>query len=216
MIDLHTHTFFSDGELVPSELVRRAEVIGYNAIAITDHVDESNLESVVTKISDVAEKLNKVQPVKVIAGVELTHTPPQTIADLTARAREMGAKLIVVHGETLVEPVKEGTNRAAIEAGVDIVAHPGLISPEEVSMAKERGVYLEITTRRGHSLSNGHVAKLAGEIGALLVVNTDTHSPGDLVTIEFAKSALKASGLSDDAVNCALKNSGNIVERVSR
>ena len=30
MIDLHTHTLFSDGELLPSELVRRAEaVLGY-------------------------------------------------------------------------------------------------------------------------------------------------------------------------------------------
>ncbi len=42
MIDLHTHSFFSDGELIPSELIRRAEAIGYKAIAITDHVDSSN------------------------------------------------------------------------------------------------------------------------------------------------------------------------------
>ncbi|RLD98934.1 MAG: PHP domain-containing protein, partial [Aquificota bacterium] len=26
MVDLHTHTTFSDGELIPSELVRRAQV----------------------------------------------------------------------------------------------------------------------------------------------------------------------------------------------
>jgi uncharacterized phage-associated protein len=32
MIDLHTHTLFSDGELLPSELVRRAEMTGYEAL----------------------------------------------------------------------------------------------------------------------------------------------------------------------------------------
>jgi len=37
MIDLHTHSLFSDGELIPSELVSRAAAAGYRAIAITDH-----------------------------------------------------------------------------------------------------------------------------------------------------------------------------------
>jgi predicted metal-dependent phosphoesterase TrpH len=34
MIDLHTHSFLSDGELLPSELVRRAKVKGYRIIGI--------------------------------------------------------------------------------------------------------------------------------------------------------------------------------------
>ena len=66
---------------------------------------------------------------------------------------------MVVHGETLVEPVEEGTNHEAIMAGVDILAHPGLISEEDVRLAKERKVLLEISARKGHSLSNGHVAR---------------------------------------------------------
>lgn len=43
MIDLHTHTIFSDGELIPAELVRRAEVAGYKALCMTDHADESTM-----------------------------------------------------------------------------------------------------------------------------------------------------------------------------
>ena len=61
MIDFHTHTLFSDGILVPSELVRRAEVMGYRAIGLTDHVDSSNLEFVVPRIVRVAQELNKNQ-----------------------------------------------------------------------------------------------------------------------------------------------------------
>ncbi len=48
MIDLHTHSSFSDGELIPSELVRRAFVLGYTAIAITDHVDYTNIEHILS------------------------------------------------------------------------------------------------------------------------------------------------------------------------
>ncbi len=43
MIDLHTHTTLSDGELLPAELVRRAEMSGYQAIALTDHVDSGTI-----------------------------------------------------------------------------------------------------------------------------------------------------------------------------
>lgn len=37
MIDLHTHSIFSDGELHPSELVRQAELAGVEVLALTDH-----------------------------------------------------------------------------------------------------------------------------------------------------------------------------------
>ena len=44
MIDLHTHTVYSDGGLIPAELARRARVAGYRGLAFTDHVDDSNLQ----------------------------------------------------------------------------------------------------------------------------------------------------------------------------
>jgi histidinol phosphatase-like PHP family hydrolase len=44
MIDLHTHTVFSDGELIPFELARRAENMGYKFIAFTDHMDFSSFD----------------------------------------------------------------------------------------------------------------------------------------------------------------------------
>ena len=94
---------------------------------------------------------------------------------------------MVVHGETIVEPVIEGTNWSAVNCPeVDILAHPGLITIEEVEVAKENGILLEISSRRGHSLGNGHVAKLAVEVGADMVLNTDTHKPGDLISYEMA------------------------------
>jgi putative hydrolase len=206
MIDLHTHSFFSDGSLIPSELIRRFETMGYIAVAITDHVDSSNLDHVVPRIVRVAEELNHAQSVKVIPGAELTHVPPVFIPSLVRRAREMGARLVVIHGETIVEPVAPGTNRAGIEAGADILAHPGLIRPEEVKLAVSKGVFLEISARKGHSLTNGHVAKLATETGARLVLNSDSHGGGDFMTEAFARKVTQGAGLPPDSLEQLLSN----------
>ena len=216
MIDLHTHTVFSDGELIPYELARRAAAIGYRAIAITDHVDFSNIDFVVPSIVKAVKKLKGHAALEVIPGAEITHCPPGLISELVREARALGAKIVVVHGETIVEPVLEGTNRAAIEAGADILAHPGLISEEDVLLAKETGVTLEITTRKGHSLSNGHVAREAMRLGADLLINTDTHSPGDLVTEEIARRVLAGAGIGEDRIKSIFAHSMSLVERAVR
>jgi histidinol phosphatase-like PHP family hydrolase len=195
MIDLHSHSLFSDGDLLPSELIRRAEVVGYRFWAITDHADVSNLDLVVPRLVTVARELNTYRTIKMIPGIELTHVPPETIASLAQRARELGARLIVVHGETIVEPVPPGTNRAAIEAGVHVLAHPGLITAEEVQLAAGKGVLLELTSRKGHSLTNGHVVRLAREAGASLILNSDTHAPSDIVSLTHRERVVEGAGL---------------------
>jgi putative hydrolase len=195
MIDLHSHTIFSDGVLIPSELARRAEYKGLQVIGITDHGDMSNIDFIIPRLVAVAKELNPVLNIKIIPGIEITHVPPSLIADTIAKSRDLGAQIVIVHGETISEPVAKGTNRAAIDAGADILAHPGLISEEDVRAAKDNNVLLEITARQGHSLTNGHVAQLAAKIGAKMVINTDTHAPGDLIDAESAKRVICGAGL---------------------
>jgi histidinol phosphatase-like PHP family hydrolase len=214
MIDLHTHTVFSDGEVIPAELIRRAAVAGYRALAITDHADQSNLELLLSNMVGVVDELGRANSLEVLVGVELTHVPPQMIAECTRRARDLGAQIVVSHGESIVEPVAGGTNRASIEAGVDILSHPGLISEEDVRLAAQNGVALEITTRRGHSLTNGHVARLAREYGASLVINNDAHAPGDLMSLEMACKVALGAGMSHDEVARARQNSADMVARL--
>ncbi len=200
MFDLHCHSIFSDGELIPSELVRRVEVLGYKAIAITDHVDHSNMSHVLSGIIRVAEEINTHSDTRLIPGVELTHVPPALIAPLTREARSMGAKVIVCHGETIAEPVKPGTNRAALESDIDILAHPGLITLEDARLAAEKGIFLEISGRKGHSLTNGHVLKTGREAGARFLINSDGHSPEDFMTSEHARKVGLGAGLAPQEV----------------
>ncbi|MBN1133621.1 MAG: histidinol phosphate phosphatase domain-containing protein [Methanosarcinaceae archaeon] len=207
MIDLHTHTIFSDGELIPSELVRRALVHGYQAIAITDHIDYSNIEHVLAGAKK-AKYLEDAWDIRVLAGVELTHLPPEKIAPLVKKSKELGAEIVVVHGETISEPVAKGTNAAVVElSDVDILAHPGLITMDDAQKAVDNDVCLEITSRNGHNRTNGHVAKVALEVGATLVVNTDTHSPDDLITKNIARNIAMGAGLSKEKADEVLATS---------
>jgi histidinol phosphatase-like PHP family hydrolase len=195
MIDLHTHTIFSDGELVPAEHLRRVESMGYKAVAITDHADSSNLDFIIPRIVRVAADLNRFSQTRLVPGIELTHVPPEMFGELVDQARNLGAKIVIGHGETVMEPVKRGTNLAAIRAGVDILAHPGFITSGEATLAAEKGVFLELTGRKGHSLTNGHVARLALQTGALLSVNADAHGPGDFMTAAQAEIVALGAGL---------------------
>jgi histidinol phosphatase-like PHP family hydrolase len=206
MIDLHTHTTFSDGELIPSELVRRAEVLGYRAIGITDHADYTNIEHILSCVSK-AKYMEEVLDIRILVGAELTHVPPPKIGALASLARRLGAEIVVVHGETPVEPVRPGTNRAALEADVDILAHPGFITLEEAELARENNVCLEITSRRGHNITNGHVVRLAKMAGAKMIVNTDSHAPGDLISSKRAVEIAMGAGLThEEAVDIVEKH----------
>jgi len=215
-IDLHTHSLLSDGVLLPSELLRRAAVLDYAALAISDHADASNLGWII----DSLHRLLCEQPhdfgVELLVGVELTHVAPTSIAKLARQAKERGAEVVVVHGETIVEPVAPGTNRAAVESpDVDVLAHPGFITLEEAALAAQRGCYIEITTRKGHSLTNGHVARVCREAGAAVVVNSDSHEPSDLPSFAFARDVAAGAGLSEAEVYAAtVTNPQALVARI--
>jgi histidinol phosphatase-like PHP family hydrolase len=216
VIDFHTHTILSDGVLIPSELVRRACNIGYRAIGLADHADGSNLEWLITGLIKVARDLNRFQETFVLPGIEITHAPPDQISELVGQARELGAAFVVVHGESPVEPVATGTNLAGIEAGADILAHPGFITPSEARLAADKGVFLEITARSGHSITNGHVARIALEQGARLVVDTDAHGPGDLITRETALKVLIGAGLTEVQAGQVMKNNEDLFATLRR
>lgn len=186
--DFHTHTFLSDGVLSPIELIRRCVVVGYAALGIADHCGAGTMERLITEVRREAELAARYWGFQVLAGVELTHVPAASIAELAAQAKALGADHVVVHGETPVEPVEPGTNLAAASCPeVDVLAHPGLLSAEAAQAAAAHGVFIEITAKDGHSLGNGHVVAVARAAGAKLVVNSDTHVPGHILTPEFAR-----------------------------
>jgi len=184
MYNLHAHTFLSDGALLPSEVAVRYQDKGYKVIAITDHADYSNIKQTSKAIVEFCRRWPKDSAIRVLPGIELTHLPPEQFKPLAGIARKEGIKVIIAHGETPVEPVTKNTNHLALMADIDILAHPGLISDEDTMLAAERGVFLEITSRRGHRETNAHVIKESRKFGAKLILNNDSHIPEDIITPE--------------------------------
>jgi histidinol phosphatase-like PHP family hydrolase len=195
MFDLHTHSLLSDGCLLPSELARRYEKKGFKVIAITDHVDFSNIARVVKETTVFCKNWPKNR-IRVLPGIELTHIPWEQFGRLTKYARKHGIKIIVAHGESPVEPVIKGTNKIALNADINILAHPGKITMEDALLAKKRGIFLEITCRKGHKLTNRHVVKTAKSAGAKLIFNSDSHQPEDIPNLNSFKKIAQESGLS--------------------
>lgn len=239
--DFHTHTVFSDGGMIPAGLMQRAMVRGCLGLAITDHVDSSNLEWAFENLlkfveelgqewqSDIvpggdvttaplntldSEALAKNWHLPLIPGVELTSVPPRKIAALAQKAQSLGAKWVVVHGETIMEPVAPGTNRAAIEAGVDLLSHPGLITAADAARAAELGVHLEITTHKGHGMANGWVAQRARESGAKLLLNTDCHVSAEILDAKQRRAIAFGAGLTAEEVDRIWQNGRRIITRI--
>lgn len=206
IFDFHTHTYLSDGVLSPIELIRRAYMRGYGVIAVTDHVGIEDQERVLKPLVAECRRASEEWDILALPGVEITHVPRNLIAEAAWRARDNGAQIVIVHGETIVEPVEPGSNLAAIRSrSVDVLAHPGIISEEEAALAAENGVYLEISSRRGHSLTNGHVASVGMRSGAKLVLDSDAHEPQDLLTAELAWNVARGAGLSIEEASIVLQ-----------
>ena len=218
LYDFHSHTFLSDGVLSPLELIRRAAVRQYAAIAVTDHTGPGSLARIIKEVSKDCKLARLQWGIIAIPGVELTHLPAAAINDVARKAKDLGAWLVVVHGESPVEPVEEGTNLAAVKSRyVDILAHPGHMTLKVAELAAKNDVFIEITTRRGHCITNAHVAKMAVEAGALMLLNSDTHDEDDLLSDQITKDVLRQAGINSRKFKQILEsNPLKLLQRIRR
>lgn len=201
VFDFHTHTTISDGHADAMEMARRCQKNGYAAYVCSDHVDEGTVDARVLEIVVACRRVGDELGIVAIPAVEVTRVAPDRVAKVAARARSLGAQLVVVHGETLGDFPQPGLNLAAARcADVDILGHPGLITEQAAEFARENGIHLEISAAGLHGLCNGHVAKVALEVGAALVLDSDAHRPESLLTPERALQVLAGSGLAAEAV----------------
>ena len=63
-IDLHVHSYYSDGTQSPAELLKEAEEIGLSAFALTDHDGTAGLDEIL--------ELSKNSTVEIVPGIEIT------------------------------------------------------------------------------------------------------------------------------------------------
>ncbi|MBM3244056.1 MAG: histidinol phosphate phosphatase domain-containing protein [Candidatus Omnitrophica bacterium] len=211
MYNLHAHTFLSDGDLIASEVAVHYQALGYKAIAITDHADYSNIKSICKATLEFCRKWPKDSSIKVLPGIELTHLPPEQFKPLASFARRMGIKIIIAHGETPVEPVIKETNKLALLADIDILAHPGPITDEDTKLAAKRGIFLEVTSRHGHNETNRHVVSQAKKFSAKLILNNDSHSPEDIISPDRLNRVGLDAGLAQAEIDNIYKKTQDLI-----
>ena len=141
MIDLHIHICASSAPqsfgLPAGEALRFAVLNGYRGVGLILRSGELSHPLLAPLFEDI-NSLSLHGNIEAILGIELVHIPPALLPLAVDNARQAGAGLVLVHGESLMECVEEGTNFAAIEAGADILAHPGLIDEQAAAYAAER------------------------------------------------------------------------------
>jgi putative hydrolase len=216
IFDFHTHTFLSDGVNLPIELIRCALEAGYGCIALTDHASISNIDMVIESVAKDCRLAEKYWDIRAIPGVELTHIPAGSINELAKYAKDKGARLVNVHGETIAETVEPGTTCAAVNSKyVDMLAHPGLLTPQEARLAAENEIYIEITKRSGHSLANGRVADIGKKEGVSFLINSDAHGHKDLYREGGQKKIGLGAGFTEEEIYIILNtNTKNFLKKL--
>lgn len=219
MIDFHIHIAWGGrgmadgGVMAPAEALHYAALYGCRCAGLILRSDGSDLDDL-SPLARAVRRLSLFANVEAFTGVELVHVPPALLPDAVREARERGAQLVLAHGETLAEPVATGSNLAAVEAGVDILAHPGLVDDEVAAYAAEKGVALELSACPRHGLSNAHVATMADRHGCVLLPGGNVRSP-----LEFARrlpwdAICKGAAMTPAMMEKFHNDAGNMAKRL--
>ncbi|HTY15753.1 MAG TPA: PHP domain-containing protein [Methanoregulaceae archaeon] len=158
--DLHVHSNYSkDGESSIQEIIRRAEIIGLDAIAITDHDTIDGAKMALTIETDVliipGIEISTKQGHLLALGTLVRYPAGLDVLDTIAMAREQGAVLILPHPYHMWRHGVARHFRAAINA-VDAVE--------------------AFNSRYIVGAANRKAAKVARRLGKPVVGGSDAHN----------------------------------------
>lgn len=95
-IDLHTHTTYSDGELTPDELIKKAITKNIKTLAITDHDTVDGLNNITYK----SDKINVIKGIELTAKVDIG-TMHILGLDIDKDNKELNEKLIEIKDNSI-------------------------------------------------------------------------------------------------------------------
>jgi predicted metal-dependent phosphoesterase TrpH len=184
MIDLHTHTLFSDGSQTPTQLVEEAAAKGLTAIAVTDHDTVDGLPEALAA----GERLG----VEVIPGVEINLEHDRVTMDM------LGYFLAGLPTEELQEELAElrAYRAERNQRMVERLAELGLpLDPEDLAAAAENGAVGrphigEAMVRRGYVSSISEAFELYLRRGAPAWVDRRRLALGRALKLLRASGAL--------------------------
>ena len=202
--DFHIHSDWSDGHHPIEEVARAAKAKGYRYMLLSDHSQSLRVAGGLTE-SELLEEMREVQglnrrlkPFRILMGAEVDILPDGRMDYPDSLLAKLDLVIAAVHS-AFKQPREAMTRRvlkAVTNRYVSILAHPttrliGERAPIELDMeevcraASRSGTALEINCYTQRLDLNDVHARQAREMGAMLVLSTDTHSLDQLNTIEL-------------------------------
>ena len=209
--EMHCHsTWSSDGKATVEEMARAAAARGYEFLCLTDHshyLRDGRLERQWDEIAAVNEL---VAPFRILRGIEANITSRGVVDVADETLAELDWVVASLHTSLDRDPT-ERLLQAIDNPHVDCIGHltgrriskrPGAdIDLEQVvARAVETGTALEINGQPDRLDMRDAHARLAGEAGVLIPVNTDAHSTGALAYAEFGIGQARRAWLTKDQI----------------
>jgi DNA polymerase (family 10) len=204
--DLHSHTTYSDGRESLEQMVLAARARGYKYYAVTDHprgmLAEQDLE--------IAALNERLKPFRILKGVEVNIRIDGSLSlpdDVLAERDWVMASLHAAFDRNPTERVLTAMENPHVDCIGHLTARkinirrPADIDIERVvAKALETGTFFEINAQPNRlDLRDTH-ARLAGEAGVKIAVNTDAHQLGALQHMEMGVAQARRAWLTKDQV----------------
>jgi DNA polymerase (family 10) len=212
--DLHCHTTLSDGRNSLEEMAEAARGLGYAYLAVTDHsathgfgndVPAGRLAERIEEVGSLDRKLSRF---KLLAGSEVNILPDGSLDYPDDLLAELDWVVASVHTSFRISE-KAMTERmlTAIENPlVDCIGHLTgrmllrrrgyQVDIERIlDAAARKGTMLEINSNPNRRDLPERYARLAGEGGVMIAVNTDAHGVDTLVNISYGVATARRAWL---------------------
>jgi DNA polymerase (family 10) len=204
--DLHSHTTYSDGRDSLEQMALAARQRGYAYLAITDHPRGSLAEQDL----DIDALNERLKPFKLLKGIEVNIRIDGSLSlpdDVLAERDWVIASLHAAFDRNPTERVLTAMDNPHVDMIGHLTARKINIRPPAdlqfervVEKAVETGTFLEINSQPNRlDLRDTH-ARMAGEAGVKIAVNTDAHQLSALQHIDMGVAQARRAWLSKEQV----------------
>jgi DNA polymerase (family 10) len=204
--DLHCHTTWSDGRDSLEQMVLAARARGYSYVAVTDHprgtFAEQDLE---------IEALNeRLKPFRILKGIEVNIRIDGSLSlpdEVLAERDWVMASLHAAFDRNATERVLAAMDNPHVDCIGHLTARKiNIRAPADVDIARvvekavETGTLLEINAQPNRLDLRDTNARLAGEAGVKIAVNTDAHQLSALEHMEMGVAQARRAWLTKEQV----------------
>ncbi len=217
--DCHSHSDWSDGGSTIAEMARAARDLGHDYLALTDHsprltvahgLDAERLRAQLQVVAEVNEEL---APFRILTGIEVDILEDGSLdqtdellagldvvvasvhSKLSMESRQMTARMIRAIENPLCDVLGHCTGRKLVGRG----RPPSKFDAEAVFGAcAATGTAVEINSRPERQDPPTGLLEEALAVGCDVMIDTDSHAPGQLEWLVFGCEKAAAVGLGDE------------------